>query len=87
MYDYEPKGVCSRMISVELDDNEAVSEVKITGGCPGNSQGLSALCVGRPAREVMQRLKGIHCGVKSTSCPDQLTAAIEAALRELNPQQ
>ncbi len=77
------KGVCSRSISFEIDDNHIVSGISFMGGCNGNLKGVAALCEGRPAEEIIQRCKGIKCGFKSTSCPDQLANALEEALAKL----
>lgn len=76
---YTPKGVCSKGIDFELEDG-IVKEVRFTGGCSGNTQGISALIKGMPAKEAIKRLKGLKCGFKATSCPDQLAIALEAAL-------
>ena len=77
-YDYTPKGVCSRGIHVEVDDNNIVTKVKFSGGCAGNTQGVARLAEGRPMDEVIEILKGIRCGMKGPSCPDQLACALEA---------
>lgn len=76
---YTPSGVCSRSIDFELE-NGIVKNVRFTGGCSGNTQGVAALIQGMPAEEAIRRLKGIRCGYKPTSCPDQLAKALEAAL-------
>lgn len=76
MYSYNPKGVCSKGISFDLEDNK-VKNVSFIGGCSGNLKGLSSLVEGMEINEVIKRLKGIHCGSKSTSCPDQLSKALE----------
>lgn len=76
MYSYNPKGVCSKGISFDLEDNK-VKNVSFIGGCSGNLKGLSSLVEGMEINEVIIRLKGIHCGSKSTSCPDQLSKALE----------
>lgn len=76
MYSYNPNGVCSRGISFDLEDNK-VKNVSFIGGCSGNLKGLSSLVEGMEINEVINRLKGIHCGSKSTSCPDQLSKALE----------
>ena len=73
---YTTKGVCSRSIDITVEDN-IVTDVKYTGGCSGNTQGVAALAVGMTVEEVIRRLKGIKCGPKSTSCPDQLATALE----------
>ena len=76
---YTPSGVCSQGIDFELEDG-IVKNVRFTGGCSGNTQGVAALIQGMPAKEAIKRLKGLRCGFKSTSCPDQLARALEAAL-------
>ena len=73
---YITNGVCSRSIDITVEDN-IVTEVKFNGGCSGNTQGVAALAVGMTVDEVISRLKGIRCGFKYTSCPDQLALAIE----------
>lgn len=76
---YTPSGVCSQGIDFELE-NGIIKEVRFTGGCSGNTQGVAALIQGMSAEEAIKRLKGLKCGFKSTSCPDQLAKALEAAL-------
>ena len=71
---YKTKGTCSTMIDVELKDG-VIDSVKFTGGCNGNLQGISALVKGMKPEEAISRLKGIRCGFKPTSCPDQLSHA------------
>lgn len=78
-FTYTPKGVCSRQIDLELEDG-VVTALRFTGGCNGNLQGVSALVVGRKATDVIDSLRGINCNGKGTSCPDQLSRALEAAL-------
>ncbi|NLT39051.1 MAG: TIGR03905 family TSCPD domain-containing protein [Clostridiales bacterium] len=80
-FTYKTKGVCSRQIEFDFD-GLTVDNVVFSGGCPGNTQGLAALTNGRPAQEVIGRIKGIRCGFKPTSCPDQLALALEAAIAE-----
>ena len=80
-FTYTPHGVCSRQIEVELEDG-VVTALNFIGGCNGNLQGLSALAVGRKATDVIESLRGINCGGKGTSCPDQLSQALEAALAQ-----
>lgn len=79
-YEYRPSGVCSRQILLELDGN-TIQNVKFIGGCSGNLQGIGALIRGMDIHEAIDRLKGIKCGMKPTSCPDQLSRALEAALK------
>ncbi|MBQ8591542.1 MAG: TIGR03905 family TSCPD domain-containing protein [Lachnospiraceae bacterium] len=78
---YIPKGVCSSAIDIELD-NDTIKSVKFTGGCNGNLQGISSLVTGMKAEDAIAKLKGIRCGFKSTSCPDQLACALENLLKE-----
>ncbi len=80
-FHFAPKGVCSRGIDIELED-DIIRSVRFQGGCAGNTQGISALVEGMPAKEAIRRLSGIRCGFKPTSCPDQLAKALEAALAE-----
>ena len=75
------KGVCSRSVSFELDENHKVTGVSFVGGCNGNLKGVAALCEGMLAEDIIARCKGITCGFKSTSCPDQLAQALEEALQ------
>ena len=78
---YIPKGVCSSAIDIEMDGN-IIKNVQFTGGCHGNLQGISRLVEGMNAEDAIQRLRGIRCGFKSTSCPDQLANALENALKQ-----
>ena len=75
-FTYITKGVCSRSIEITVEDN-IVTDVKYNGGCSGNTQGVAALAVGLSVDEVISRLKGIKCGFKPTSCPDQLATALK----------
>lgn len=75
-YRYKPEGVCSREMVIELD-GDVIKSVKIIGGCPGNTVGLTNMVQGRRISEVIEKLKGIPCGNKGTSCPDQLAKALE----------
>lgn len=78
-YTYTTSGTCSRQIDFEIDDEGKIRNVKFTGGCHGNTQGVSRLVEGMNADEVIARLYGIRCGAKPTSCPDQLSQAIRLA--------
>ncbi len=78
---YIPKGVCSQAIDVELD-GEVIKHVQFTGGCHGNLQGIARLVEGMNANDAISKVRGIRCGFKSTSCPDQLANALEAALKQ-----
>ena len=76
---YQPKGVCSKAIDVQVDGN-VIKSVKFTGGCNGNLQGISRLVSGMKIEDAIDRLRGIKCGFKSTSCPDQLACALQEIL-------
>ena len=74
---YSPKGVCSRKIDITVDkDSGVIDSVKFTGGCAGNTQGVSKLLIGMKIDDAIERLSGIRCGFKPTSCPDQLSRAL-----------
>ena len=75
---YTPKGVCANHFTIDVE-NGVIQSVKIDGGCPGNTQGVARLVVGRKIRDVIRLLKGIQCR-GGTSCPDQLARALEADL-------
>lgn len=75
-YRYKPEGVCSREMIIEME-GDIIKSVKIIGGCPGNTLAVSTMVEGNKIDEVIQKLKGIPCGVKGTSCPDQLAKALE----------
>ena len=80
-YTYTPKGVCSRKMKVDVEDG-VIRSVEILGGCSGNLQGISRLIVGMPAEEAIEKLSGIPCGFKATSCPDQLSIALRQAIQQ-----
>ncbi len=83
-YHYETKGTCSRAIDIDLDDaTGTIRSVRFTGGCNGNTKGLTALVEGQKATDVITRLQGIRCGMRPTSCPDQLAEALTEALEQL----
>ena len=78
---YKTQGTCSSQIAVNLDENSSViEEVKFEGGCNGNTQGLAKMVQGLKADDVIKKLKGIRCGFRPTSCPDQLATALEKIL-------
>ena len=79
--EYIPRGVCSRLIRVEVDDNK-IQNVEFVGGCDGNLQGISRLVKGMTVDEAIERLQGIHCGQKATSCPDQLSYELKQAVEQ-----
>lgn len=76
---YRPKGVCSRLIRVEVEDG-IIRQVEVQGGCSGNLQGILRLLVGMPVQQAIERMEGVRCGGKPTSCPDQLAKALRQAL-------
>lgn len=78
-YTYNPRGVCSRQIDFDIIDGK-IYNVVFSGGCNGNAKGIGSLAEGMDSSEVIKRLRGIKCGFKSTSCPDQLARAIEEIL-------
>ncbi len=77
MYQYKTMGTCSQMILFDVEDNK-VMNVKFMGGCNGNLKGIGALVEGMDIDEVIARVEGITCGMKKTSCPDQLAKALKA---------
>lgn len=76
---YKTEGTCSQLIEIELKDG-VIDSVKFTGGCNGNLQGVSALVKGMKPEDVIAKCKGIRCGFKPTSCPDQLARALESMI-------
>ena len=76
---YRPKGVCSRLMRVEVEDG-IIRQVEVQGGCSGNLQGISRLLVGMPVQQAVECMEGVRCGGKPTSCPDQLAKALRQAL-------
>ena len=75
---YKPQGVCSKLIQFDIENNK-IRNVGFVGGCNGNLQGISRLIEGMDVYEAISRMEGIHCGYKSTSCPDQLAKALKEA--------
>ncbi len=82
-YKYNTRGTCAREIKFELE-NGIVKNVSFYGGCNGNLKGIAALVEGKKAEEIIPLIKGIKCGFKPTSCPDQLAIALQEALNEQN---
>ncbi len=74
--------VCSQMIEIEVGDDDRIVRVAFAGGCPGNLAGISRLVVGMKIEDVIEKLKGISCGGKPTSCPDQLATALTEIARK-----
>ena len=81
-YTFHPRGVCAQAMRVEVDGQGMIQKLEVVGGCSGNLQGIAALVRGMPAEEAIQRLKGIRCGFKDTSCPDQLARNLESAMHK-----
>ncbi len=79
-YTFDVQGVCSRQMQVELDDQDVIRDLQVLGGCNGNLQGISSLVRGMKAQDAIERLKGIRCGFRPTSCPDQLAQGLERIL-------
>ena len=78
---YTTHGTCSRLINIDINYSGDIADVSFVGGCNGNLQGIGALVRGQRPEDVIARLKGIRCGAKPTSCPDQLALALEEALK------
>ena len=80
MYNYMTNGVCSRQIYLNIEDG-IVKDVEFVGGCHGNLQGIAALLRGMKVEDAIARMEGIRCGMKATSCPDQLAKALKTTLK------
>ena len=76
---YQPQGVCSRQMIIEVEEG-LVKSLQVIGGCHGNLQGISKLVEGMKVEDVIARLEGVRCGGKPTSCPDQLAQALKQAM-------
>lgn len=79
-YEYKTKGTCSQRIHFDLEGGK-VKNVQFLGGCNGNLQGISKLVDGMDVKDVIEKIEGIHCGLKPTSCPDQLAKALKEATK------
>ena len=77
-YTFYPRGVCSQEMRVDVDEQGIIRSMEVYGGCSGNLQGISALITGQKAEDVIDRLEGIKCGRKPTSCPDQLARGLRS---------
>ena len=80
--EYKTTGTCARQINIEVDDNRIIQEVEFIGGCNGNTKGISKLVKGRKASEIADLLRGTLCGMRGTSCPDQLAKALDEMTKE-----
>lgn len=76
-YEYIPEGVCSKKFVIEIAD-DVIKSIEIVGGCPGNTKAISVLLIGMKLQDAINKLKGIECGFKGTSCADQLAKALES---------
>ena len=78
-YQYTPRGVCSRAFEFEVEDG-IIQSIQIMGGCHGNLQGIARLLEGMQVEDAIRRMEGVRCGMKATSCPDQIAQALKQAL-------
>ncbi|MBR3567995.1 MAG: TIGR03905 family TSCPD domain-containing protein [Salinivirgaceae bacterium] len=83
-YRYQTVGTCSQQIDFEIDDNNILHNVQFYGGCNGNLKGIGRLVEGMPVADVISKLEGTTCGMKTTSCPDQLTVALKKVMKKRN---
>ena len=83
-FSFKTKGVCVRTIDFELNEDKIIENASFEGGCGGNTQGVARLVTGLRADDAIKKLKGITCGAKGTSCPDQLSVALEQAVTEMD---
>ncbi len=81
--EYTNRGVCSRKTVIDLAEDGTINDIKIVGGCSGNTNGLAQLLKGMKARDAIERMKGIDCNGRGTSCPDQVAKALAEALKKL----
>ena len=81
-FSFANKGTCAKQTNFVLNDDHTIQAGRVEGGCNGNLQGISRLVVGMDAQEAIRRMRGIQCGFKPTSCPDQLATALEQALQQ-----
>lgn len=82
-YTYIPEGVCSQKFIIKMNGN-IIESIKIIGGCPGNTLAVSSLMEGKSIDEVISKIKGIPCGMRGTSCPDQIAKALEQIKAQMN---
>ena len=81
-FSYTTSGTCSKLINFSLDENNIIHDVEFMGGWNGNLQGISKLIEGQSAQNVIDKCQGIHCGMRPTSCPDQLSRALSEAIQK-----
>ncbi len=77
VHNYKTKGVCAREINIQMNEDGTIGEVEFVGGCPGNLIGIASLVKGQSPDDIIAKCKGVGCGAKPTSCPDQLSIALE----------
>lgn len=82
--DYKPTGVCARAMTVEVNDDHVIDHIEVIGGCNGNLKGIANLVKGMRAEDAIERMKGVTCGNKPTSCPDQIANALAQALAAMD---
>ena len=75
-FSYKPKGTCSKLLNFEMEDDK-IKSLQVVGGCPGNLLGISRIVKDMPVDQVIEAFDGVHCGGKSTSCPDQIAQALK----------
>ncbi|MBE7054615.1 MAG: TIGR03905 family TSCPD domain-containing protein [Ruminococcaceae bacterium] len=83
VFEYNNRGVCSRKTVVDIDENGIINDISILGGCNGNTRGIMVLLKGMNARDAIEKLRGINCNGRGTSCPDQVAQALGEALKKL----
>ncbi len=83
-YNYRTKGVCSKEMHIELNDDHTIKSVEVIGGCNGNLKGISRLLKGMKAEDAIARMEGTTCGPRPTSCPDQIAKNLKKALAEMD---
>ena len=79
-FEFPNVGTCSKLTKIVLNDDHTIASIEVIGGCNGNLQGISRLLVGMPVQQAIERMEGVRCGGKPTSCPDQLAKALRQAL-------
>ena len=83
VFEYNNRGVCSRKTVVDIDENGIINDISILGGCNGNTRGIMVLLKGMNARDAIEKLRGINCNGRGTSCPDQVAQALSEALKKI----
>ena len=81
--EYTNRGVCSRKTVIDLSDDGIINDIRIVGGCSGNTQGLMSLLKGMHAKDAIEKMRGIDCNGRGTSCPDQVAKALSEAIKNI----